>query len=257
VGQHTRLDSGGVPFSLGDLKPGAKLATDFYAEDYLGDGFSISERESRKKAWDRALCEISGPNGRATVVVKGNGRGGDTYPRGVTYTMQSDTGKGHIQVRTIRASLGGFDQVKSDKAWAELVLCGRITAMDPKTRLITIQQNRPEADDMIGHRLWQTADRSIEKHFPKTKAAVAKHRLATVKRWNNALAKGPVKRNVYLDDAVEIIIDGTWDHDFGELKIGDRIGVRYRIIQDDGKVIRPDWVRISRVPAVAAREKHP
>ena len=60
------------------------------------------------------------------------------------------------------------------------------------------------------------------------------------------LAKGPVRRDVLVDDAVEIIINGTWDHDFGELDVGDLIGVRHTVIHDDGKLIRPDWIRISR-----------
>ena len=31
-----------------------------------------------------------------------------------------------------------------------------------------------------------------------------------------------------------------------ELDVGDPIGVRYTVIQNDGKRIRPDWVRVSK-----------
>ena len=151
-----------------------------------------------------------------------------------------------MEVRAVRAQLGGFDREKQQKSNDELVLCGRITALDPQARVVTVQQNQPEARDFIGYRLWQQGGKATARHFPSVKAGAALQRRKAVAAWIEALAKGPVRRDVLLDDGVEIIIDGTWDHNFSELKIGDLIGVRHTVIQDDGELLRPDWVRISR-----------
>jgi hypothetical protein len=176
----------------------------------------------------------------------GNGRGGWTHPRGTGYSIESDNGKGVVTVRTIHAQLGGSDAERRQMAAAEMVLCGRITAVDSLRRVVTVEQPAPRPEDFVGHRLWQQSGEDIVRHFPANYLGAALQRGKAMAAWMAALAEGPVQRDVIIDEGVEIIIDGTWDHGFDELKVGDRIGVRHRIIQDDGEFIRPDWIRVSR-----------
>jgi hypothetical protein len=125
-------------------------------------------------------------------------------------------------------------------------LAGRVTAIDVKTKTLTVERNAPDPKAMRGWQFWQKA--KVEPYDPHAKA-----RLAAVARW--VRAGGDAAARTYrfaVDDAVDVFLHGR-AAPLASLKAGDCVGVRYLPDQEGEEHIRPIQVRAQRVPPLARK----
>ena len=125
---------------------------------------------------------------------------------------------------------------------ATIWLAGRITSVDGKARLLTVERHKPEPAAMKGWGFWQAAGDRATPFDAGTKA-----RLAVVRKWIEGGEAARTYRFV-VDDAVDIFLDGCAVPP-DALRAGDCVGVLYRTWRDGQARVCPEQVRAFRPPA--------
>ena len=132
--------------------------------------------------------------------------------------------------------------IHSNMSWVKKIstiwLSGKITEIDAKAKIITVQAVIPPAKKMKGLQFWNKAkdikpyDKSVET------------RLNVVKRW--ATSKNSLTYKFKIDDAVIFFLNGK-EVKITALKVGDSTGVLYHSFDDKNKVIYPRQIRGTRL----------
>jgi hypothetical protein len=242
---HARIEVGGKVAEAASLKPGMHVALKCRFSDM---GFQGAF------AWpDPIPAYLKKPQPTATV-----------HLRGITLVVRPlDDGYRFDHVLLEPASIAGAGgltafwvlaarsplantnpaKVLMDTIWRG----GTIRAIDADNRTLTVMPWAYDRQTLDGRQIlrqWKEAGRSV--HLD----AVAKQRHACVKRWLENEGSEEMYR---LDDAVVYTLNGRHVASFEDLRPGDKVTIRYRMLYDRERPIPASMVRISR-PAIPAKE---
>jgi len=117
-------------------------------------------------------------------------------------------------------------------------LSGRIVALDVAAGIVTVQRDKLDLAAMRGWKYWQES--GATPFEPRTEA-----RLATVRRWVAADASDRMYR-FQLSESTDLFLHGQAAV-LEDLRLGDRVGVRYPTREEGSPLLHPIQVRAHRV----------
>jgi hypothetical protein len=222
-----------VPIKLAQVKPGERVAVDFYLDDYI-DTAKAEEAELKAPQWGswRREYRLDGQCLRMTLL----GHYGLMRRR---WYLDEAAQAEPIPARGIRVLESGDIEtpyLEPPVMW----LSGHVTATDSATHTITVRRTPITAEAAKGYGFYQKAKKSGQ---TLALTDTARLRLAEVENW----LKDPTGEVVVLaDDAVDYCLNGEFGGGFDDMQIGDFVGIRYYPGHQPKSMLVPHTIRISK-----------
>jgi hypothetical protein len=222
-----------VPIKLAQVKRGERVAVDFYLDEYI-DTSKAEETKLKAPVWGtwRREYRLGDQCLRMTLL----GHYGIMRRR---WYLDEVVQAAPIPARGIRV-LDATEVANPYDEPSVMWLSGRVLAIDPKTRRVSVERAPISAETARGYGFYQEAKKSGQS---LALTNTARLRLVEVEKWLKD-AKGEVV--VLADDAVDYCLNGEFGGGFENLNIGDFVGVRYYPERQRGDVLVPHSLRISK-----------
>ena len=230
---HARLSRDETVARLADVRPGERVAIDFYLDDYAG-GAKIDVQELEKAMWKgpSRKCVIDGDS----MTVKLHGHYGRMRRR---WVAEEATRMRTVPARGVRVL--STNMLKSSYGEPGVMwMSARVTAVDARAHRITVKRTPLSEKDAKGYAFYTEITKAGRKLNLTT---TAKLRMAEVENWLRD-ARGTI--TVLADDAVDYCLNGRFGGGFDDIAPGDFVGVRYYPDRQRGGALAPHTIRISK-----------
>jgi hypothetical protein len=230
---HARVCRDEALAPLRGVRPGERVAIDFYLDDYTGGG-KAEEKKLKAKKWGELRWEhvLDGES----MTMKLLGHYGSMRRR---WYIDSATRLRTIPARGIRVL--NADQAKRPYGEPPVMwMSARVRSVDARRRRLSVKRAPLTAKEAKGYSFYREITRSGRELDLSSRA---KLRMAEVEKWLKD-PKGIV--TVLADDAVDYCLNGKFGGGFGDIAPGDFVGVRYYPDRQTGGVIAPHTIRISK-----------
>ena len=222
-----------VPIRLDKVKPGERVAVDFYLDKYI-DTSKAEEAELKAPQWGTWRREYRLNDQRLRITLLGHY--GSMRRR---WYLDEVTLAEPIPARGIRVLKPG-DIPSPYKEPSVMWLSGHVTAVDSATQKITVKRTPITAEAAKGYGIYLEARKNRQ---TLALTETARLRLTEVGRWLKD-TKGRV--SVLADNAVDYCLNGKFCGGFADIKVGDFVGVRYYPNRQQQGVLIPHTIRISK-----------
>jgi hypothetical protein len=227
-----RVSRSEAPIKLGEVKAGERVAIDFYLDEYI-DTARAKEQKLKPPAWGtwRFEYQLGDQCLRMTLL------GHYGIMRRRWYLDEAAQAK-PIPARGVRvlSPKHKTPYLEPSVMW----LSGRVTAVDSQTHQITVKRAPITAETAKGYGFYLEARK---KGQSLALTGTARLRIAEVEKWLKD-EKGEVI--VLADDAVDYSLNGAFGGGFKDIAAGDALGVRYYPDRQQGDLLVPHTIRISK-----------
>lgn len=230
-----------APITLDEVKPGERVAIDFYLDEYIGSA-KARETELEAPEWGswRREYRLDDQCLRMTLL----GHYGSMRRR---WYLDEAAQARPIPARGIRVL--NVEQVERPSQEPSVMwLSGHVIAVDSAPRKITVKRSPITAAAAKGYRFYLEAKKNGQS---LALTDTARLRLAEVEKWLQD-SKGDVV--VLADDAVDYCLDGEFGGGFDDIDVGDFVGVRYYPDRQRGVILVPHTIRITKPIALHTGE---
>ena len=222
-----------MPIKLDQVKPGERVAVDFYLDEYI-DTAKAEEAELKAPQWGswRREYQLDDQCLRMTLL----GHYGNMRRR---WYLDEAAQAEPIPARGIRVLESGDIEnpyLEPPVMW----LSGHVTATDSETHTITVRRTPITAEAAKGYGFYLEAKRNGQ---TLALTETARLRLAEVEKW----LKDPTGEvEVLADDAVDYCLNGEFGGSFDDIDVDDFVGVRYYPDRQREDVLVPHTIRITK-----------
>jgi hypothetical protein len=221
-----------VAVELAEVKPGERVAIDFYLDDYI-DTAKAQEAELKPPEWGSWRREYRLDDQCLNMTLLGQ----YGLMRRRWYLDEAAQAE-PIPARGIRVLRPG-DTEKPYQEPPVMWMSGHVTATDSATHTITVSRTPITAESAKGYGFYKEAKKSGQ---TLALTDTARLRLEEVEKW----LKDPTGEVAVLaDDAVDYCLNGEFGGSFDDIHVGDFVGIRYYPDRQRDDVLDPHTIRIT------------
>ncbi|MCH5376727.1 MAG: hypothetical protein JJ992_22405, partial [Planctomycetes bacterium] len=222
-----------VPIKLDQVKPGERVAIDFYLDEYI-DTSQAQETELQAPEWGTWRREYTINGQRLLMTLLGH----YGLMRRRWYLDEAAQAL-PLPARGIRVLKP--DDIKTPYEEPSVMwMSGHVIAIDATTHRITVKRTPITVEAAKGYGFYLEAKKNGQS---LALTDTARLRLAEVERWLQD-PKGQVV--VLADDAVDYCLNGEFGGGFDDIQVGDFVGVRYYPDRQPGGMFVPHTIRVSK-----------